>query len=305
MKTHIKSLYILIMSIAFIFLTGCEPPSIDNMYNSNSSSSSDSSAYKADSNYKTEDSYQPQQNVIFNSSLTAETKTYKDDHEKLLNLVKDNKGLIMSQDSFQNEEPVLKQSFVQTNFKIKVPKDNYSSLVATLKKDFVIASFNENSLDVTDSKLSSEQQIKLLDEEIKAIEEQLEDKDISSEEKTQLRIELRSLKEQKMTISSSLDDTNESIQYSDIDLTLREVPHYSNEKPSIWYNVRQAFSGFIGNAIAVLAYSLLTLVFFIPFIAILAFARLTTRKMWYKWLQKGINSGKFDIEAIKESKKLD
>lgn len=297
-----KKRTIILITLTLFLLTGCDTPSFDDITGSNYSSSSND----AQTSYtESKNSYQPYQEISYNSSMTAETKTYNKDHDTVINLVKKNNALILSQDSFQNEEPVLKEKFIQTNYQIQVPKDHYQALTAALKDHFYLSRFVENSEDVGQSKMTTKEKLQLVEDEIKIIEDTLNDTNVSAEEKTQLRVELRSLKQEKSTLSYSLKETNDSVEYSTINFELREVPHFSNEKPSLWYNLRLAFSGFFGKAISVLAYSFLSLVFFIPFIIILAFTRLITRKMWYKWLQKGINSGKFDIEAIKNSKKLD
>lgn len=255
----------------------------------------------SESSYESRDSqsYDPSQEVSYSGTASLETKNYDADKQKLINTIKEYDGIIQSEDSKKRTQDMIGETYIYSNFQVKVPSKQLTALSEKIQEAFTVSSYNLNSQDVGEEKQSTQSQIDAINKEIEEIQTDIEQENLTSDQKQTLKQKIRDLESERRDLQASKESTQDSINYANLNINLLEVAYYYNEKPSALYYFRIAFTDFLGKAIIVLSYALMAIVFVLPFILIASLTFLTVRKQWYKWLNKMYQTGKFNVPIIK------
>lgn len=285
--------HIILICILALTLTGCTfmpDLNFDNLTPDTTRSSYETSSSQP---------YNSSQEISYSATASLQTKHYDQDKQKLIDLLKRHEAVIQSEDSQKSSKDTLGQTYIYSNFHVKVPSEKLEGLSQKIKDQFTISSYNLNSQDVGEQKRSTQEQIDALDLEISEIQADIEAKNLPSDQEQDLKQKIRDLQAQKRQLQDNKDSTQDSINYANLHVKLSEVAYYYNEKPSAFYYFKMAFADFLGRAIFVLSFALMALIFVLPFIILAAFTFLTVRKQWYKWLNKMYQTGKFNVPVVK------
>ena len=247
---------------------------------------------------KSESGYSSQQQVSYSGSATIESKAYEKDYERFLQSVEAVKGKVTSQSSTQYSDEMSRSVLNQTSITVDVPQEQLQEFIQTIKKDYKVANFSLSSQDQTDTINQDQERLEEVKAEIADLEKKLAEENLPSAEKIAYQDNLRELKAEQRNLEASLNQTQDSVKYSTLDISLKEVKRYYNEKPSVADYFVQAFSGFFTFAIPLFAWSLISLFFVIPYLFVAVFTYVFARKMVNKFVHKGHAPTKVYIKEI-------
>lgn len=265
-----------------LFLTACDAMTFPDPFINRSSTSQTSEIFRAD--MAAEEAFSTNQQVAYSGSATAETKTFNNDQDKLLQLVKDHQGIVRAQDAYRYYNEDEQEDFTQIDFSLDIPQAKADAFVAALKEAFIFSRFSFSGVDMTENLNTTQAQLDKIEEEIDRVQQLIDDSATSNADKITLEGDLRSLNEQKAKLEEQIETGQNQVNYSHFQLSLREVPRYYNEEPGAMYFVGQAFRGFFQYAISLLAMSLMSLFFVIPYIIVGILTYLITRKLTQRFI---------------------
>ena len=276
-----------------LFLTGCtnDMMPLPNM--------STTDTYKETSNADVSQGYNADQDISYYGSASLETKDFNKDKDHLMDIIKTNQAIIRSQDAGRYTDTLEDQQFPEARFTIDVPKDKFQAFVDQIQADFIYSSFSISSQDQTENLSNDHKRLEEIKQEIEEIETKLEEDKLTSAEKIDFRERLSLLESEKTTLETNLKDTQDSVDYSAVSITLKEVPRYYHEKPSIFTHFKRSFRGFFGYAIGLFAWSLISLFFVIPYLIVGVLTYVMTRKLVHKFVHKDLPTKK---KANKDNK---
>lgn len=281
---------IAVLLFILVFLTGCN----DVVSPLSDLSGSGNQNYKEAERVDVTQGYNPNQDISYYGSATLETKDFNQAKENLLKIVKDHEGIILSQDAGRYTDSLEDMPFTEASFTIDVPQDKFQVFVDKLQANFTYSSFSVSSQDQTDVLSSDRQRLEEVKQEMKEIEDKLKEDKLTSAEKIDFRNRLATLENEKMTLEENLKYTQASVDYSAVHITLKEVPRYYHESPTIFTYFKRSFKGFFGYAISLFAMSLISLFFVIPYLIVGVFTYVMTRKMVHKYVHKDLPETKKD-----------
>lgn len=280
---------IILFVFCALFLWGCE--STTNLF-------PNTTPTRTDYVEKTESGYNSQQQVSYSGSATIESKSYQKDYDRFLKSVENVKGKITAQSSNQYSDEMNRKVLNQTSITVDIPQEQLQGFIDTIKKDYQVANFSLASQDQTDTISQDQQRLEEVNQEISDLEKKLEDENLSSIEKVSYQETLRTLRVEQSNLKLSLSQTQDSVKYSTIDIQLKEVVRYYNEKPNLGDYFVQAFSGFFAFAIPLFAWSLISMFFVIPYLFVGVFIYVFARKMVNKYVHKGHAPTKVYLKEI-------
>lgn len=278
MMKYLRKLLAVVLPL--MLLSACEPL-YDSYYNSYAPGYDSSISEQSMSI-----DYQPDQQVVVTASASIETKDYAETVDQIETLIKDHQGLIRSQDHFRSEDLYTSTPLSQKSLVIDVPSDRVEAFIQALQEDYRLSHLSSSSYDASGEITYSQDRLQEIEARIAVIQTQLDDDDVSNEEKSALRGELADLEAEKLIHEFNLQDTHDRVEYSSVSLDIRQVLRYSDEAPTIGHQFRRAFNGFFGMAIPALSASLVSLFFVIPYIIVGVITYLITRKLVNKWIHK-------------------
>ncbi|EFR31925.1 DUF4349 domain-containing protein [Eremococcus coleocola] len=284
-----------------LILSACTSTPIDDLINS---STGRNSTQVSTSEY--DSAYQDSQSVAYDGSASLESKNFHKDAEDIIKLVTDQDGIIVSQDysDYHNYNGDYVGNLLTLN--AQIPKDKFQDLFNQIKEKYQLANFNLNSQDVSNEMISQEEQLEELNNRLKEVEEDLKDEDITLEQKQALRAEKNSLEDQIKALENQQDSTNESVAYSNLSISLKEVKYYSSEGLPFWLPFVNIFKGFFQYAAIALFTSLMGVIFVIPFLFILSLTYLLIRRsqfIMFRKLENKISPNRDKKNLTKSDKK--
>lgn len=286
--------------LALSLLTGCGASSFNSLIPSYDGGYYEGSRSAYSEEYALDDiAYGEDQRVSYAAHAQAETKTYKEDNQKLEALMDTYDVVLKSQNSYQYQDYMEEKNFTETYYSLEVPKDNFDGFIEEIKSSFTLSSFSLDSEDIGSNIDSLSSRLKAVEEEIKNIEGILEEGVDDPATKLDLEVQLGDLRAEKLDLEESLTSTEDTVDFARVNFTLREVARFYNESPSLFDNFKYAFKGFFQQAIGLLAMSLMSLFFVIPYIIVGVATYITTRKLIKRFVDKA------NYKEKKKEEKLD
>lgn len=269
------------LAALMVVLAGCDgslpysPPS-STPYNDSAKQYSETS-----SEYYGED-----QQVSYDANGTLETKDYKKDAESVMKLVTDNGGKIQSQNSYHATNYYT--DFVGTELSVvaEIPKDKFETVVQALKENYRVQSFNISSRDVTDDIENTGETLEVKKARLDEINKKLEDDNLRFSQREELEADKVALEDEIRSLEEQQSNQNESVEYSTLTLTLREVDYFTSEGLPFWVPFVQVFKYFFNILAWGLVIGLVVALSITPFLFVASLAYLLIRKHQYKMFHK-------------------
>ena len=268
------------LAALILVLAGCDGTlpytSTNTSYNNTVKQSSESAS----------DYYSESQHVSYDAYGTLETKNYDKDAESVMKLITDNGGMIQSQDS--NHATNYYTDFVGTELSVvaKIPKGNFETVVQALKENYHVQSFNISSRDVTDDIENTGEALEVKKSRLDEINKKLEDDNLRFSEREELEADKIVLEDEIRALEEQQTQQTESVDFSTLTLSLREVDYFTSEGLPFWLPFARVFKSFFFILAWGLLIGLVVALSITPFIFVASLAYLLIRKHQYKMFHK-------------------
>ncbi len=212
-----------------------------------------------------DDYYEPEK-IITTVSISMETKEFDDTTAKLEDLIKKYKGYIENSNISHNNY-VYSSRLKNSNYTIRIPRENLESFVSDIKGIGNIISENTSKLDITKSYRDTESRLRVLEtkeERILALLEKAE----KMEDIITLENQLSQIIYEKENLTANLKDMDDKVDYSTVHLEIREVAKLTpgeDIKTPLLTRLANAFKNSIYYFGQNIESFLISLIYFLPY----------------------------------------
>ncbi len=280
MKKHLLSKFIILALSILLMLTGCGSKgsdTTDNYHPQNGQADQDD-----DFESKDEEGIEPDK-IVTTISIEMETKDFVSTSDMLDVLIKKYKGYIQNSDVYFNDY-VYGQGLKYSDYSIRIPQEKLEDFVNEVMEIGNIIAKNRNKLDITKQYQDSESRLRVLkikEERIIALLEVAE----KIEDIIVLENQLSDVIYQKESLTQELAGMDDKVNYSTINLSIREVAKLSssgNVKTPFLEKLKNAFSDSFYFFARSVGDFVIGVVYFLPYAILLGVVGYLIHRYWKK-----------------------
>lgn len=294
MRRHSTSRVIILLITLLLLLTSCGSKGIDttdSYYPQNNQADQD-----GDFENKDEVDGEPSK-IVTTIAIEMETKDFVTTSDKLDALIKKYKGYIQNSDVYFNDY-VYGQGLKYSDYSIRIPRESLEDFVNEVMEIGNIIAKNRNKLDITKQYQDSESRLKVLEVKEERILALLKVAD-KIEDIIVLENQLSDVIYQKESLTQELTDMDDRVDFSTVNLSLREVAKLSsggNVKTPFLEKLKNAFMDSFYFFTRNVGDFVIGVVYFLPYGIILGLLGYLIYRFWKKR-----NQNRFKSLASKDS----